>query len=219
MTLPLLVIGNKAYSSWSLRPWVLLTHAGVAFEERRLALDSEAFRREIPGLSPTGKVPVLHHAGRVVWDSLAICEYANETWLEGRGWPSDPSARALARCAAAEMHSGFPALRAQLPMNTRRQPDAYRWDADAERDLRRIEALWRELRIKHGRGGEFLCGEFGIVDAMFAPVAVRVLGYGATLDDIGTRYVSALRALPAMQAWYAGAEAEHERLAKYESLA
>ena len=219
MTLPLLVIGNKAYSSWSLRPWLLLTHFGVAFEERRLALDSDEFRRAIPDLSPTGKVPVLHHAGRVVWDSLAICEYANETWLDGRGWPRDPDARALARCAAAEMHSGFAALRAQLPMNTRRLPDAYRWDADAERDLRRVEALWRELRVKHGRGGEFLCGEFGIVDAMFAPVAVRVLGYGATLDDIGTRYVSALRALPAMQAWYAGAEAERERLAKYESLA
>jgi glutathione S-transferase len=147
----------------------------------------------------------------VVWDSLAICEYANETFLEGRGWPTDPGLRALARCASAEMHSGFAALRAQLPMNCRRQPSAYRWKADAEADIRRVLVLWRELRRR--AEGPFLCGAFGIVDAMYAPVAIRFRGYGVPLDDNARQYCEALFALPAMREWQAAAEAETERLA------
>lgn len=210
-----LVIGNKNYSSWSLRPWLLLRHFGVPFEEVRLPLDTPEFHRRIHEFSPTGRVPVLHDGARVVWDSLAICEYVNEAFLDGGAWPADLGQRALARCAAAEMHSGYAALRAQLPMNCRRTPDAYRWKPDAEADIRRVLQLWRELR---GQGdGPFLMGGFGIVDAMFAPVAIRFRGYGVALDDNARDYADALFALPAMREWQAAAEAESERLA-YDEL-
>lgn len=217
MSTPRLVIGNKAYSSWSLRPWVLLRQAGIAFEEERLPLDTELFRARIGALSPSGLVPVLHDDGLVVWDSLAICEYANGRWLDGRGWPADPRARALARAAACEMHAGFAALRRQLPMNLRRKPDAYRWDADAQRDIDRVVALWNGLRSAHGAGGPFLFGAFGIVDAMFAPVAFRFDRYGVDAGE-AQPYVAALLALPAMRDWDAAAQAESERLAKYDAL-
>lgn len=217
MSTPRLVIGNKAYSSWSLRPWVLLRQAGIAFEEERLPLDTELFRARIGALSPSGLVPVLHDDGLVVWDSLAICEYANGRWLDGRGWPADPRARALARAAACEMHAGFAALRRQLPMNLRRRPDAYRWDADAQRDIDRVVALWNGLRSAHGAGGPFLFGAFGIVDAMFAPVAFRFDRYGVDAGE-AQPYVAALLALPAMRDWDAAAQAESERLAKYDAL-
>jgi glutathione S-transferase len=216
---PLLVIGNKNYSSWSLRPWLLLRVFEIDFEERRLALDSEAFQREIARYSPSGRVPVLHHLGRVVWDSMAIMEYVNEVWLDGAGWPGDLGARALARSASAEMHSGFTDLRTQLPMNCARDPTAsgYRWDANAERDIQRIQQLWRQLR-EHATQGPFLCGRFGIVDAMYAPVAVRFAAYAVTLDANARRYCEAIEALPAMQAWRQAAGEETERLAKYEGL-
>ncbi len=213
---PILVIGNKNYSSWSLRPWVLLRHFGVDFEEIRLPLDSPRFAAEIGRWSPTRQVPVLHHGDRVVWDSLAICEYASETWREGRGWPADPGLRALARSAACEMHSGFAALRRQLPMNCDRQPDGYRWDDDAQRDIDRVQALWGQLR--QASGGPFLCGDFGIVDAMFAPVAVRFRGYGVALAPAAAEQVEAYYALPAFAEWVAAGRAEGERLAKYEAL-
>jgi glutathione S-transferase len=215
-TPPLLVIGNKHYSSWSLRPWVLLRHFGVTFTEQRLTLDSDAFRAEIGRWSPTGCVPVLHHEGLVVWDSLAICEYVNETFLDGRGWPQSGPLRAQARSAACEMHSGYAALRQQLPMNCSRQPDGYRWDAAAQRDIDRVQQLWSGLL--EASGGPFLCGGFGIVDAMFAPVAIRVRGYGVELTPAAQAYVDALLALPAMVEWISAGCAESERLSKYESL-
>ena len=211
-----LVIGNKNYSSWSLRPWILLRQFGVPFVETRLPLDTPEFREQVQRLSPTGRVPVLHDGDRVIWDSLAICEYVNETFVDGRGWPTDRGRRALARCAAAEMHSGFAALRAQLPMNCRRAPNAYRWKADAEADIERVLSLWRELR-RHAGEGPFLLGQFGIVDAMYAPVAIRFRGYGVALDDSARGFSDALFALPAMREWQAAAEAETERLA-YDAL-
>ena len=207
-----LVIGNKNYSSWSLRPWLLLRHFEVAFDEVRLPLDTPEFHAQIGRWSPTGRVPVLHDGELRVWDSLAICEYANERWLGGRGWPADAAARAIARCAAAEMHSGFGALRAQLPMNVRRQPNDYRWDAAADADIARVQALWRELRQRFGADGDFLCGRFGIVDAMFAPVCVRFRGYGVHTDDTASAYLDAVFALPAMLEWQASARAETERV-------
>lgn len=218
MSLPVLVIGNKNYSSWSLRPWLLLRHFGVEIEEIRLPLDTPQFADEVLRHSPTGKVPALHDDGVHVWDSLAICEYANERWLDGRGWPRDRAVRGLARAAAAEMHAGFTALRTQLPMNSRRTPDAYRWDAAAQRDIDRIQALWRELRAAHGGGGDFLFGEFGIVDAMYAPVAVRFDGYGVEVDDTARRYMQALFALPAMRAWREAAAIEPESVPATEAL-
>jgi glutathione S-transferase len=207
-----LVIGNKNYSSWSLRPWLLLRHFGVAFDEVRLPLDTPEFHAQVGRWSPTRRVPVLRDGELTVWDSLAICEYANDRWLQGRGWPGDLATRALARCAASEMHSGFAALRGQLPMNVRRQPNAYRWDADAERDIARVQELWRELRTRFGGQGDFLCGDFGIVDAMFAPVCVRFRGYGVRTDDTASAYMDAVFALPAMHEWETAARAETERV-------
>jgi glutathione S-transferase len=216
--MPLLVIGNKNYSSWSLRPWLLLRHFGVAFDELRLKLDTPEFHAEIARWSPTRTVPVLHDEGLVVPDSLAICEYVNERWLGGRGWPADLRVRAKARAAAAEMHSGFTALRTQMPMNCRRRPDAYRGDAAAQANIARVQQLWRELRTEHAATGDFLCGNFGIVDAMFAPVVMRFIGYGVVLDDNARRYVDAITALPAMREWREAAEAEVEYLPDTDNL-
>ncbi|MFY2765462.1 glutathione S-transferase family protein [Arenimonas sp. MALMAid1274] len=212
-----LVIGNKNYSSWSLRPWLLMRHAGVAFDEVRLPLDTPEFHARVGQWSPTQRVPVLRDGELTVWDSLAICEYVNERWLDGAGWPAARDARAVARSAAAEMHSGFAAMRGQLPMNVRRQPDARRWDADAGRDIDRIQALWRELRTRFGGDGPFLCGRFGIVDAMYAPVCVRFRGYGVRADDVASAYMDAVFSLPAMREWEASALAETERVAADEA--
>lgn len=207
-----LVIGNRNYSSWSLRPWLLLRHFGAAFDEVRLPLDTPEFHAQVGRWSPTRRVPVLRDGELTVWDSLAICEYANERWLQGRGWPADLATRALARCAAAEMHSGFGAMRSQLPMNVRRRPNHYRWDAGAERDIERVQAIWRELRTRSAGQGDFLCGGFGIVDAMFAPVCVRFRGYGVRADDTASAYMDAIFALPAMREWEAAALSETERV-------
>lgn len=203
-----LVIGNKNLSSWSLRPWLLLRHFDVVFAEHMLLLDTPEFKAEIAAWSPNRRVPALHHNGLLVWDSLAICEYINETFLDEGGWPTDASARAQARSAAAEMHSGFAALRTQLPMNCARQPDGVHWDEEAARDITRIQELWRALKSEHGKKGPFLCGEFGIVDAMFAPVAVRFAGYGVSLDDTALAFVDAIYALPAFRQWHAAGLAE-----------
>ena len=211
-----LVIGNKNYSSWSLRPWLLLRHAGVAFEEVRLPLDTPEFHARIGDWSPTGRVPVLHDNGQVVWDSLAICEYANERWLRGSGWPGDPGRRALARSVACEMHSGFPALRAQLPMNCRREPREPHWDQAAQRDIDRVLSSWAELRAQ-AAGGDFLFGGFGIADAMFAPVCVRFRGYGVPLAGAAADYVAAMYELPAMSEWLMAGRAESERVAHDEA--
>jgi glutathione S-transferase len=211
-----LIIGNKNYSSWSLRPWLLLRHFGVGFEEIVLPLDTPEFFQRIGQYSPTARVPALHVDDEVIWDSLAICETVNERWLSDRGWPTAPRARAAARCAAAEMHSGFAALRSQLPMNCRRQPTAPHWDLAAERDIARVQQLWRQLRAQFGTDEGFLCGSFGIVDAMFAPVCVRFRGYGPALDETARAYLDVLFALPAMREWMAAAAAEPERVESYQ---
>ena len=217
MALPRLLLGNRNYSSWSLRPWLLLRHAGVAFDEEVLPLDTPEFAARIAAWSGAARVPVLVDGDRVVWDSLAICEYANERWLDGAGWPRDPGLRALARSACAEMHSGFGALRAQLPMSVRRRPNSYRWDAQAQRDIDRVQALWRQLRARAGAGpapaGDFLLGGFGIVDAMFAPVCVRFRGYGVDVDATAAAYMAAVFALPAFAEWERAALAETAVLA------
>jgi glutathione S-transferase len=210
---PTLFVGNKNYSSWSLRPWLLLRHFGVAFDEVVVWLDTPEFPRAAAALSGSGRVPVLRDDGRTVWDSLAICEYANERWLGGAGWPADVDRRALARSAAAEMHSGFNALRAQLPMNVRRRPDAYRWDAAADADIARVQRLWAQLRDRAGDEGPagdagFLLGRFGIVDAMFAPVCVRLRAYGVPVDRVAADYMATILALPAFREWEAAALAE-----------
>jgi glutathione S-transferase len=208
---PTLIIGDKHLSSWSLRAWLLLRHFDVPFEEVVLPLDTPEYFQRIGQYSPTGRVPALHLGDERIWDSLAICEVANERWLGGRGWPPDPRARAAARSAACEMHAGFGALRTQLPMDCGRQPREPHWDEAAERDIARIQELWRDLRHAHGDGEGFLCGSFGIVDAMFAPVCVRFRGYGVPVDRNAARYMESIFALPAMRQWLAEAALEPVR--------
>lgn len=213
-----LVIGNKSYSSWSLRPWLFLRQHGLDFEEVRLPLDSDTFRQRIGELSPSGRVPVLHDGDRVVWDSLAILEYLADVHPQIGGWPDDIGARALARCIAAEMHAGFADLRSELPMNCGRRGELHAISAGARRDIERVQAIWRRARELHGQDGPFLFGAFGIADAMYAPVAIRFRGYGVPLDATSQAYVETLYALPAMRDWLAGAAAESERLVKYETI-
>ena len=207
-----LVIGNKNYSSWSLRPYLVMRTFGLRFDEVRILLDTPHFQQDVARWAPNRRVPALHDDALVIWDSLAICEYINEQYLDGKGWPADKAARAQARSAAAEMHSGFMALRKQLPMNMRRTPDNYRWNDEAQRDMDRIQALWRELKDAHGAGGPFLCGAFSIVDAMFAPVVSRFISYGVPMDANAQAFADAIQSLPAWQEWRDAGFAELEYL-------
>lgn len=200
---PVFVIGSKNYSSWSLRPWLVLRVFGVAFEEIMLPLDTPEFYERIRGYSPTGRVPVLHDGDIRVWDSLAIAEYANERWLDGRGWPRDIAARAFARSISAEMHSGFAALRSELSMNCRKRVKNHPVSKDAQADIARIKAIWREARERFGSSGPFLFGTFGIADAMYAPVVLRFVSYDVALDRVESAYADAILALPALQEWLA----------------
>jgi glutathione S-transferase len=207
-----LVIGNKNYSSWSLRAWLALKTAGVEFEERRIALDRPQTKTEILQHSPSGKVPCLVDGSLVVWDSLAICETANERYAAGSLWPVDPEARAHARAVTAEMHSGFVALRTHMPMDIRSsKPDvgaAAQGRSDVAADIQRIRTIWADCLTRSG--GPLLYGAFSIADAFYAPVATRFRTYGVALEPPLAAYVSAVFALPAMQQWIAAAGAETE---------
>jgi glutathione S-transferase len=208
MTDRVLYIGNKAYSSWSLRPWLALTVAGIPFTERLIPFETTEFAAAKGETLPAGRVPVLVDDGLVVWDSLAILEYLAERWPEAGLWPEDRAARAIARSASAEMHAGFAALRAAMPMNVRKDLPGRGHTPDALADAARIAALWADLRARFGGDGPFLCGRFGAVDAMYAPVATRFRTYGVALDAVCAAYVEAILGLPAMQAWYEAAGAE-----------
>jgi len=217
---PLLIIGNKNYSSWSLRPWLLLRHHGVAFDEHRLLLDTPAFAREIGDWSPNRSVPALRHDDLTVWDSIAICEYVNETFLDGAGWPRDAAARAVARSVAAEMHSGFRALRTRMPMNARRRVRGFAYADDVRADIARVFAIWRDCRARFGAtSGPFLFGAFSIADAMYAPVVLRFASYGVAIEPDLQPWVDALLALPAMQEWLRDGAAESEIVAATEAVA
>lgn len=209
MTLKL-VIGNKNYSSWSLRPWLLLRHFGIEFEEIRLALDTPEFAGQIAQWSPAGRVPVLVDAGIAVWDSLAIAEYVNETRLHARGWPAARQARALARSVTAEMHSGFAALRSEMPMNVRRPRAAVALSDAALRDVARVQGIWDQCLS--GSRGPWLFGDFCIADAFFAPVALRFCTYEVALTPLSSGYQELMLADPAVQEWCRAAAAETEVL-------
>lgn len=212
-----LYIGNKNYSSWSMRPWVLLREAGIAFEEVLLRFDGfepdSAFKAEVTRLSPAGRVPVLEDDGLVVWDTLAIAEYLAEKFSTHRLWPEEPRQRARARSVCAEMHAGFSALRSHLPMNIEASlPEVgarVLLDQEAVRtDLARLEQMWGELLS--ASGGPLLFGRFTIADAYFAPVVMRMLTYGVPASAEVRRYVDSVSALPSVQAWRRDALDEHD---------
>lgn len=211
-----LVIGNKNYSSWSLRPWLLLKQAGIPFREQYIPIRSEAWQSRILDLSPSGKVPALIHGDVRAWDSLAICEYLAERFPENQLWPAAITARAEARSVSAEMHSGFQALRQNMFMNIRRRMPTRGRTPEALADIDRIVAIWNDCRARHGSGGPFLFGAFSIADAMYAPIALRFETYAVQTKGAAGDYAQTLLALPALQEWVAAAHAEKERLAHYE---
>ena len=212
-----LYIGNKNYSSWSMRPWVLLTQAGIEFEEVMARFDSFApdsdFKKVIGPVSPVGKVPALVDADLVVWDTLAIAEYLAEKFPDQQLWPADAKARARARSICAEMHSGFAALRSACPMNIEASlPDigqlAWRDKPAVRADVARLVAMWSELLAQHG--GPMLFGAFSVADAYFAPVVMRLKTYALPVPEVIAAYMSRVCALPGVKAWVEGALAEHD---------
>ena len=212
-----LVIGNKAYSSWSLRPWLLMRQAGIAFDEIRVSLYQEGAKQKILQYSASGRVPVLRHGNLTIWDSLAICEYLVEQYPEKQLWPAETAARAHARSISAEMHAGFTNLRSQMPMNVRREIPGRARTPEVAGEIARIEAIWNDCRSRHGKRGPFLFGAFSIADAMYAPVVSRLRTYGVALAEEAGKYAASIHALPAMQEWIAGARAETEVNPQYES--
>ena len=202
-----LVIGDKSRSSWSLRAWLFLKHHGVPFTEQLITLDAPDTRRNIIEQSPSGRVPLLVHGAVQVWESSAICEYAAETFALPLAWPLNPSTRAFARSIAAEMHAGFGDLRKELPFYAWREPQAQDYSERAGADIRRICAIWREARPKP-KPGRWLFGEFGIADAMFAPVALRFHIYNVKLDTAERDYVHTVLEHPAVKLWIEGAMQE-----------
>jgi glutathione S-transferase len=201
-----LVIGNKNYSSWSLRPWMLARHLGLEFEEVLIPMDLPDSRARIHAVSPAGRVPVLRHGELLVWDSIAICEYLCER--AGRGLPRDREARAVARSMSAEMHAGFQELRQQWPMNARARGRRTPMTAGLQRDIARVDALWCQARTHFGAAGPWLFGEYSIADAMHAPVALRFQTYGARLAAPAQQYLATVLADGALQEWCAAAALE-----------
>jgi glutathione S-transferase len=208
-----LVIGNKNTSSWSLRPWLALKQAGIPFTEVRINLRAPDMKEQILAHSPAGKVPVLWVGDLMIWDSLAILEFLAERYPEAALWPAHPAARAVARSASAEMHSGFQPLREHCPMKFLAQESKAEHPDPVQANIRRIVELWKDCRSRFGGDGPFLFSHFSIADAMYAPVASRLRTYVADLEvfgDDGTAaaYIDALFALPAMEEWAQGARAE-----------
>lgn len=196
-----LVIGNKNYSSWSLRPWMALTMAGIPFRETVIPLDTPETAKLIAEHSGAGRVPVLHHGRQVVWESLAIMEYLAELFPEKHLWPKAVSARAVARAVANEMHAGFGALRKACPMNMRRPKKPVPLNDAARKDVARIEEIWRDCRAKFGKGGKFLFGKFSIADAMYTPVVSRFETFDVPVAEETRVYMDTILNTPAFSAW------------------
>ena len=203
-----LVIGNKNYSSWSLRPWIAMTVAGIPFDEVVISLNAEDFKPRLLQISGTGKVPTLVDDGGDkihVWESLAILEYLAEKFPAAKLWPDDPAARAHARAISSEMHAGFVPLRRLCPMNMWRPAKPRELTAEARKDVARIDAMWTDCRRRFGAGGRFLFGRFGAADAMYAPVVARFHTYAIEVGETSRAYMAAIMALPAFAAWRAAA--------------
>ena len=201
-----LVIGNKNYSSWSLRAWIFMKRLGVQFEEILITLDTPTTREDIERYGPSGRVPVLRQGQLTVWDSLAICEYVAE--LTGRGWPQAPEARAVARSVCAEMHSGFTQLRSLWPMNARARNRRTAMTAALEGDVERIDVIWNDCRARFGAAGPWLFGEYSIADAMYTPVVLRFNTYGARISPTARWYMASVLEDPSLQEWVAAAKQE-----------
>ena len=205
----ILTIGDKNLSSWSFRPWFLLTHAGIAFEEDNIKLDRPESRANLKANSPSGLVPVLTYAGVKIWDSLAIMETIADLYPEKKLWPTDPAVRAFARSVTAEMHSSFSNLRTVWPMCFLRDDLSHVTSGGVSQDIARIDALWTMSRREHGGGGDFLFGDFSVADAVFAPVVSRFSTYGpVALSAESQAYMEVMRATPAWAKWREGAIAE-----------
>ena len=211
-----LVVGNKNYSSWSMRPWVLLRQAQIPFEEVQLYFGGTADALTVPGIekySKAGKVPVLVVDGQAVWDTLAIAETVAELFPEKQLWPADAQARRVARSACAEMHSGFQALRGKMPMNIKGSHPGKGLTPESQKDIDRVVALWNECRESFGKGGSLLFGKFSIADAFFAPVVMRFRTYGVEVPRLAKDYCAAVEALPAVREWIEAAQKEKKFVA------
>lgn len=211
-----LAIGNKNYSSWSLRPWLLMRQAGIAFEEVRIPLYTPESRARIAQYSPSGKVPCLVDGDLQVWDSLAICEYLAERHPALNLWPADRTQRALARSISAEMHAGFQNLRSKMSMNCRGSFPGRGRSVEVAAEIDRIQRIWTGCRDRHPAGGPFLFGDFCIADAMYAPVVLRFRTYAVQLSGVSREYAEAVLALPALQEWLSAAASESEVIAALE---
>jgi glutathione S-transferase len=205
-----LVIGNKNYSSWSLRAWLLLAEAGIEFFEQRIPLDVESTAAELARFSPSGRVPVLLLGDEVIWDTLAIAETVAERWPEKELWPADPAARAHARSISAEMHAGFASLRETMPMNCRAMGRKVPIPDDLATDINRIFDIWSDCQRRYHSAGDWLFGKFSIADAMFAPVVLRFRTYGINLPESASVYPERLLNSESMQDWLLAAESEIE---------
>jgi len=211
-----LVIGNKNYSSWSLRPWLVLKVFDIPFEEIVIPLYGAASRPALLSYSPAGKVPTLLHDGAPIWDSLAIVEYLAELHPDRAIWPRSGEARALARSLACEMHSGFGVLRHDCPMNLHRPPAALEPRESRAAELARLDAALSDARARYGEGGAFLFGDFGAADAMFAPVAARIDTYALPASPALRGWIEAVKALPAWREWETAALSEPWVLERFE---
>lgn len=196
-----LIIGNCNYSSWSLRPWFFLRYHQIPFETQRISLFSETMEREMAPFFSDDKVPVLLDDGLEVWDSLAILEYLAERYPDKDGWPQDSRARAVARSVSAEMHSSFPALRGEMPMNCRRRFPGFKLSEQGQRDVDRLFSVWRHCRGHYGSSGPWLFGGFTVADCMFAPVVMRLVSYEIVLDETARSYVDTLYSSVAAREW------------------
>ena len=211
-----LVIGNKNYSSWSLRVWLLMKHAGIPFDEIRIPLYVAGSKESLRKYAPSGKVPVLLDDSLAIWDSLAIAEYLAEHHPDRRLWPQDSAVRAVARSISAEMHSGFGALRSNMSMNCRGSFPGVGRTVEVAADVERIQRMWIDCRERFGVAGPFLFGEFTTADAMYAPVVLRFKTYAVQLAPVARQYADTVLGLPALQDWVEAAKAEIEVIPAFE---
>jgi glutathione S-transferase len=211
-----LIIANRNYSSWSLRPWLALAATGVDFDEVLVPLGRPETAAEILRWSPSGRVPALRDGDLTIWDSLAICEYLAERFPDAGLWPTDPRVRAVARSVVAEMHSSFTGVRGNMPMNIRASYPGAGRGPGVDEDVQRITTVWESCRHEFGAGGDLLFGGFTIADAFFAPIVSRFRTYGVEVAGVAAEYMDAVWALPAMRDWVEKAHAETMRVDRYE---